>query len=40
MADTHVGGCFCGAVEIEVKGLPEEMVTATAAPAGPIRVHR
>lgn len=25
MADTHIGGCFCGAVEIEVKGLPEEM---------------
>jgi len=25
MADTHKGTCFCGAVEIEVRGEPEEM---------------
>ncbi len=25
MADRHTGGCFCGAVEIEVLGEPEEM---------------
>jgi hypothetical protein len=25
MASTHMGGCFCGAVEIEVTGAPEEM---------------
>jgi hypothetical protein len=25
MADTHTGTCFCGAVEIEVAGAPEEM---------------
>lgn len=25
MADTHTGSCFCGAVEIEVSGAPEEM---------------
>jgi hypothetical protein len=25
MADTHKGGCFCGAVEIEAAGAPEEM---------------
>ena len=25
MADTHTGTCFCGAVEIEVTGAPEEM---------------
>ena len=25
MADTHAGTCFCGAVSIEVKGVPEEM---------------
>jgi hypothetical protein len=25
MADTHTGSCFCGAVEIEVTGVPEEM---------------
>lgn len=25
MTDTHIGSCFCGAVEIEVKGEPEEM---------------
>ena len=25
MADTHKGACFCGAVEIEVKGAPEAM---------------
>ena len=24
-ADTHTGTCFCGAVEIEVTGTPEEM---------------
>lgn len=25
MTDTHKGQCFCGAVEIEVAGTPEEM---------------
>lgn len=25
MADTHTGTCFCGAVAIEVTGVPEEM---------------
>jgi hypothetical protein len=25
MADTHMGACFCGAVAIEVTGVPEEM---------------
>lgn len=25
MAETHTGTCFCGAVEIEVTGAPEEM---------------
>jgi hypothetical protein len=25
MADMHTGTCFCGAVEIEVTGAPEEM---------------
>ena len=25
MADTHTGTCFCGAVAIEVAGVPEEM---------------
>ena len=25
MADTHTGTCFCGAVEIEVRGAPVEM---------------
>src|SRR5262245_24530694 len=25
MADTHTGTCFCGAVEIEVKGAPAAM---------------
>jgi hypothetical protein len=25
MADTHAGACFCGAVEIEATGAPEEM---------------
>jgi hypothetical protein len=25
MPNAHTGGCFCGAVEIEVKGAPEEM---------------
>ena len=25
MADTHKGGCYCGAVEIEVRGEPLEM---------------
>lgn len=25
MADTHTGSCFCGAVAIEVIGVPEEM---------------
>jgi len=25
MAETHRGSCFCGAVEIEVKGAPEAM---------------
>jgi hypothetical protein len=25
MSSTHQGGCFCGAVEIEVTGAPEEM---------------
>jgi hypothetical protein len=25
MADTHPGSCFCGAVAIEVTGVPEEM---------------
>ena len=25
MADTFAGGCFCGAVRIEVAGFPEEM---------------
>ncbi len=25
MASIHKGGCFCGAVEIEVAGAPEEM---------------
>jgi len=25
MADTHAGSCFCGAVAIEVTGVPEEM---------------
>lgn len=25
MPNAHKGGCFCGAVEIEVKGAPEEM---------------
>lgn len=25
MADTHTGACFCGAVEIEATGVPEEM---------------
>ena len=25
MADSHRGACFCGAVEIEVTGAPEEM---------------
>jgi len=25
MAETHTGGCYCGAVEIEVRGDPVEM---------------
>ena len=25
MAETHKGTCFCGAIEIEVSGAPEEM---------------
>jgi hypothetical protein len=25
MADTHTGSCFCGAVAIEITGVPEEM---------------
>ena len=25
MTDTHKGACFCGAVELEVKGAPEAM---------------
>ncbi|HJR22433.1 MAG TPA: GFA family protein [Dongiaceae bacterium] len=25
MSSTHKGGCFCGAVEIEIAGAPEEM---------------
>ncbi|RHX89357.1 GFA family protein [Leptospira stimsonii] len=25
MTDTHSGTCFCGSVEIEVKGMPEAM---------------
>jgi len=25
MTDTHTGACFCGSVEIEVKGAPEAM---------------
>ncbi len=25
MTDTHTGSCFCGAVEIEATGAPEEM---------------
>lgn len=25
MNSTHQGDCFCGAVEIEVTGVPEEM---------------
>jgi hypothetical protein len=25
MADTHKGTCFCGAVEVEVTGAPEDM---------------
>jgi hypothetical protein len=25
MADSHTGSCFCGAVEVEVKGAPEAM---------------
>ena len=25
MANTHTGGCYCGAVEIEASGAPAEM---------------
>ena len=40
MADTHTGTCFCGAVAIEVAGVPEEMGYCHATPAGSIRGHR